>query len=86
MTVYHSGGEFATDQFETDVEAANVGVKLYASANAKLTAVDGGGDAIGVLTRAAGVYPSGVPGTDINGDLALRGENSNQYIEFKLLV
>jgi len=86
QTVYHSGGEFATDQFETDVEAANVGVKLYASANAKLTAVDGGGDAIGVLTRAAGVYPSGVPGTDINGDLALRGENSNQYIEYKLLV
>jgi hypothetical protein len=86
MTVYHSGGEFATDQFETDVESANVGVKLYASANAKLTAVNGGGDAVGVLTRAAGVYPSGVPGTDINGDLALRGDNSNQYIEYKLLV
>jgi len=85
LTVYHSGGEFATDQFETDVESANVGVKLYASSNGKLQAASSG-DAVAVLTRAAGLYPSGVPGTDINGDIALRGENTNQYIEFKLLV
>lgn len=85
MTVYSGGGEFATDQFETDVESANPGSKLYASVNGKLkAAVDG--DAVALLTRAAGLYPSGVPGTDINGDLALGGDNSNQYIEFKLLV
>ena len=85
ITVYHGGGEFATDQFEADVEAADPGVKLYVSANGKLQ-VASNGDAVATLTRAAGVYPSGVPGTDINGDLALAGENSNQYIEFQLLV
>jgi hypothetical protein len=85
MTVYHSGGVFATDQFETDVESADVGVALYGSSNGKVQA-SSSGTAIGVLTRSAGVYPSGVPGTDINGDLALRGDNSNQYIEFKLSV
>lgn len=85
LTVYMAGGQFATDQFETDVESANVGVKLYASSNGKLQATSSG-DAVAVLTKAAGSYPSGVPGTDINGDLALSGDNSNQYIEFKLLV
>lgn len=85
MTVYMAGGEFATDQFESDVEAANPGAKLYASANGKLT-VTAVGSVVAILTRAAGAYPSGVPGTDINGDQALRGDNTNQYIEFKLLA
>jgi len=85
MTVYHGGGEFATDQFETDVLTAVPGASLYASVNGKLQSTPSG-TAVAVLTRAAGAYPSGVPGVDINGDMALRGENSNQYIEFKLLV
>jgi hypothetical protein len=85
LTVYMAGGQFATDQFETDVESAAVGDLLYGSANGKLQAASSG-SAVAVLTRAAGAYPSGVPGTDINGDIALGGENSNQYIEFKLLV
>lgn len=85
MTVYMAGGEFATDQFESDVEAANPGILLYGSSNGKLQAASSG-TAVAVLTRAAGAYPSGVPGTDINGDQALRGDNTNQYIEFKLLA
>ena len=85
MTVYEAGGEFATDQFESDLSSATVGAYLYASDNGKLQAA-AQGSAIAVLTRAAGAYPSGVPGTYINGDLALRGDNDNQYIEFKLLV
>lgn len=85
MTVYHGGGEFATDQFETDVLSANVGVALYASSNGKLQA-GVSGSAVAVLLKAAGSYPSGVPGTDINGDMALLGDNTNRYIEFKLLV
>ena len=44
------------------------------------------GTPVARLTRADGSYPSGVPGVDINGDQALSGENSNTYIEFKLLV
>lgn len=88
MTVYHSGGEFATDQFESGVELAAVGAKLYAGATGLLATSAGGADtaAIAILTRAAGPYPSGVPGTDINGDMALRGDNNSHYIEFKLLV
>jgi len=85
MTVYMAGGEFATDQFESDVEAATTGALLYASNHGKLQAASSG-SAVAVLTMAAGAYPSGVPGTDINGDMALRGDNNNQYIEFKLLV
>jgi len=38
------------------------------------------------LTGAKGAYPSGVPGVDINGDMALKGDNNNQYIVIKLLV
>jgi hypothetical protein len=85
MTVYHGGGEFATDQFETDVLSALTGAALYGSATGKLQAASSG-SAVAVLTKAAGSYPSGVPGVDINGDMALKGANNNQYIEFKLLV
>lgn len=85
VTVYHTGGEFATDQFETDVISAAVGASLYASSNGKLQAASSG-SVVAILTRAAGPYESGVPGVDINGDLALPGDNSNQWIEFKLLV
>jgi len=88
MTVYHSGGEFATDQYAANVELAAVGAKLYANNSGVLAAAATGADTgvIAILTRAAGPYPSGVPGTDINGDMALRGDNLNHYIEFKLLV
>jgi len=85
MTVYHGGGEFATDQFETDVLTATVGANLYGSVNGKLQAA-AAGIAVAVLTKAAGPYPSGVPGVDVNGDMALKGDNSDRYIEFKLLV
>ena len=90
MTVYMGGGEFATDQFETAVEASLPGDPLYASANGKFTTAAVGA-VVARLTKAAGAYPSGVPGTDINGDMALPGvgpdtDNPNMYIEFKLLV
>ena len=89
MTVYESGGEFATDQFEADVETADIGDPLYVSHAGKLT--NTGTTVVARLTRAAGAYPSGVPGTDINGDMALRGagpdtDNPNMYIEFRLTV
>ena len=87
MTVYQNGGEFATDQFENDVLTALVGVYLYGSSSGLLTTTPSANTTpVAVLTKAAGSYPSGVPGTDINGDMALRGEHSNQYIEFKLIV
>jgi hypothetical protein len=85
MTVYHGGGEFATDQFDADVLTGTVGAYLYGSSAGVLQAASSG-TAVAVLVKAAGSYPSGVPGVDINGDIALGGENTNQYIEFKLLI
>jgi len=87
MTVYHSGGEFATDQFHANVAALSPFTALYAT-NGLLSAGDGHTSTyiVGYLTQADGAYPSGVPGTDINGDAALSGDNSNTYIEFKLII
>jgi hypothetical protein len=89
MTVYHSGGEFATDQFASGISSAAVNTLLYPNTSGLLDVVGndaGASVAVGVLTQAAGTYPSGVPGVDINGDQALGGDNSNTYIEFKLLI
>lgn len=88
MTVYHSGGEFATDIFDANVGSANAGELLYAN-DGVLSLVDGANaGAVALLTQPAGPYMSGVPGVDVPGfnDIALSGENENTYIEFKLLV
>lgn len=87
MTVYHSGGEFATDQFSSNVSAASPYTALYANNGLLCTAAESNVSGIvAYLTQAAGSYPSGVPGTDITGDAALGGDNSNTYIEFKLVI
>jgi hypothetical protein len=88
MTVYHSGGEFATDQFATNVASATPYQALYAKSGVLDTSGEGAGASyvVAYLTQTAGSYPSGVPGTDITGDQALSGANSNQYIEFKLVI
>lgn len=93
MTVYHGGGEFATDQFASDVHSADVGAYLYASTTGTLQATDpGAATPIAVLTRAPGPYPSGVPGVDVASynDMALIGDDTsgteNVYIEYKLLI
>jgi len=90
MTVYHSGGEFATDQFHANVAAATtLLVPLYARAGVLDTYGEDGTAAtypVARLTQVDGAYPSGVPGTDITGDMALAGDNTNTYIEFKLII
>jgi len=87
MTVYHSGGEFATDQFSANVSAATPYTALYANAGLLCTAAEATGSGIVArLTQAAGSYPSGVPGVDVNGDQALSGDNDDTYIEFKLVI
>ena len=90
MTVYHTGGEYATDMFvDTNMDATKVGYYLKADETTGKLAYEGAvktANSIAVLTRAAGAYPSGVPGTDLNGDMALSGANSNQYIAFKLII
>ena len=87
MTVYHSGGEFATDQFSTNVASANPYTALYANSGLLCTAAESTSSGIVArLTQKAGAYPSGVPGTNVNGDMALGGDNTNTYIEFKLVI
>ena len=85
MTVYHSGGEFATDMFvNTNMGAAYVNQYLKADEATGKLALDQAVktmNSIAMLTRAAGPYPSGVPGTDVNGDISL-----GTYIEFKLII
>jgi len=107
MTVYHSGGEFATDQFSGNVGSLLPGVWLYARNGVLDDKAQGGGTTpgvdiviVGMLTQAAAVYPSGVPGIDVvpQNDVALGGEtysgvpptlvtpSTNEYIEFKLMI
>jgi len=100
ITVYHSGGEFATDQFTkgsggTDLsDGSHVGVCLVANSAGLLCfgydtvglTIAGHRQPVAMMTKAAGTYPSGVPGVDLNGDMALKGDNSDTYIEIKLLV
>jgi len=95
ITVYHSGGEFATDQYSntpTTLDAAAVGAFLFANSAGVLCYADADGkddtgkQLVAQLTRGAGTYPSGVPGVDLNGDMALKGDNGDTYIEIKLLV
>jgi len=87
MTVYHSGGEFATDMFASNVATAAIMAPLY-GVNGQFETFDthSSGVIVARLIKADGAYPSGVPGTDINGDIAMGGENGNTYIEVKLVI
>lgn len=96
MTVYHSGGEFATDQFHANVTA--IASLAYDALYAKdgILDTDSAQSSIIVarLVKLASSYPSGVPGVDINGDQALSSgdvgagsaNSTNTYIEIKLMI
>ena len=86
MTVYHSGGEFATDQFASNVASATIMSPLYAQSGVLETVSTQSQVVVAYLVKAAGTYPSGVPGVDLNGDQALTGDNSNTYCEIKLVI
>lgn len=86
MTVYHSGGEFATDQFASNVSSATVGTLLYAVDGLLETANTLSSGAVARVIKVAGTEMSGVPGTDINGDQALSGDNNSTFVEIKLLI
>lgn len=97
VTVYHSGGEFETDQFlntGTALDATKIGTVLiadstgilkygYADISACITAAK---QPVAILTSNAQAADSGVPGTDVGGSMAVRGDNSNKFIRIKLLV
>ena len=83
VTVYHSGGKFASNQYEpSPVAAYAVGQPLYVSANALLTPdASANSQVVATLTALPGAFASGVPGIDINGSITL-----GNYIEFKLEI
>lgn len=82
LTVYHSGGRFATDRYGT--VSGTVGAPLYVDVNGKLTTTSAGAAVVvGTLISGPAAFDSGVPGIDTsNGSLQL----TNNYIEFKLEV
>lgn len=84
MTVYHSGGEFLTDQYAAG-QSWTIGGTLYvgtgASSNKGLLSSDNTNSAtvVGRLITGPDDYPSGVPGTDVAGSITL-----GTYVRFKL--
>jgi hypothetical protein len=80
MTVYHSGGKFATDQYDTTGSYVP-GAALYVGANGKLQTSDAGSGQIVARTVSEGPFPSGVPGIDTDGDITL-----GDYLVFKMVI
>lgn len=79
MTVYHSGGVFASDRYNGSIA---VNDDLYVDTDGDLTATPStSAQIVAYCVKAPGAYPSGVPGIDVNGDLTL-----GNYLEFKMVV
>jgi hypothetical protein len=91
ITVYHSGGEFYTDQYDSLVAALTgadiMQTPLYAVEGVLSTATTDSSVVVAYLLAAPGQIMSGVPGTDVSGDIALGAENvDNNYIAIKLVI
>ena len=85
ITVYTSGGKFATDQFVgTAIQGAEL---LYTDANGMLTETAGAGNVVGMSTGIPGAFASGVPGVDTDSDSEWPNSISlGDYVTFKLLI
>ena len=57
------------------------GTYMYVGASGKLQTSDAGSGQIVARTISEGPYPSGVPGTDVNGDITL-----GDYLVFKMVI
>lgn len=81
ITVYHSGGKFATNQYEPipNGVAYAPGLPLYVSANGLLDTAAGAGNIVATCVSVPAAYPSGVPGVDVLGSISL-----GDYLVFKL--
>ena len=88
MTVYHSGGEFKTDQFTnsgTALDSTKIGAVLIANADGVLcygyansaAAALAGKQAVAYLTSNAQMEDSGVPGTEVNASMGLLGDHNS---------
>ena len=71
LTVYTgSAGKFATDQYDT-TNAWAVSDIAYAGAAGQLVAAGDGAIQVGLVVETPRAYPSGVPGTDVQGSTTL---------------
>jgi len=92
MTVYHSGGEFWTDQYDATNDFAPGDTLVVSAATNGNWSDTGAGATSGVCLNAPTEYPSGVPGTGTNatGFTALpEGGNSmswGQFLHVKLTL
>lgn len=79
LTVYISGGEFLTDQFEAG-QSWTPGASAYCTAGGLITPTDpGSGRIVGVIFSGPTAVESGVPGTDVAGSLSI-----GNFVRFKL--
>lgn len=81
VTVYHSGGKFATNQYVTAPTLPYApGLPLYVSAGGLATSdASANAQIVATLVTVPGPFASGVPGIDINGSITL-----GNYLEFKM--
>ena len=75
MTVYTSGGKFASNRYET-VNAGvpvtyTVGAPLFVNDSGALTTRNTATHRVGTVVAVPGPFESGVPGTDVNGSMTL---------------
>jgi len=83
LTVYTSGGKFATDQYAAARAGwLNSSTIVYSDVNGQLTDAAGAGNAVGIIVSGPAAYPSGVPGVDTADNNISLGD----YVVFKLLV
>jgi len=81
MTVYHGGGEFFTDQYATG-QTWTPGGDCYVDTSGLLTMTDAGsGRVVGRVVEGPSEYPSGVPGTDVEGSITL-----GEFVRFVLTL
>lgn len=73
MTVYISGGEFLTDQYDASPSAAwTPGANAYCTAGGLVSPDDpGSGRVVGVILGGPAAVESGVPGTNVRGSISL---------------
>lgn len=73
MTVYISGGEFLTDQYDASPSASwTPGADAYATSTGLFSPDDpGSGRIVGTILSGPSAVESGVPGTDIRGSITL---------------
>lgn len=70
LTVYTSGGKFRSDQYDATQTYAP-GDTLYATDDGNLTTEAATNSVVGTVVEGPSAFPSGVPGTDVDGSISL---------------